>query len=67
MLGFLDELRQLQPLKQAYDKLRNQLATAKRRLETIQESLRHSPVQVLRDEITEIEQVKYIYVGSIIY
>ncbi|KAI1727452.1 SMC proteins flexible hinge domain-containing protein [Ditylenchus destructor] len=48
--------QRLQPQRQQYDKLKNQQNIASRSLQTLVDSLKHSPMQILTSEITQFEQ-----------
>lgn len=58
---FLGELRRLQPLRQEYEKIRTNLMTSTKLLETIVDSMKHSPLQVINSEIEQLEKVILIY------
>lgn len=49
------EIRELQPIRNKYEKLRNNLFTSTKRLDSVVDNLKHSPVHVLTSEIQTIE------------
>lgn len=56
-LFFLAELGRLQPLRKEYEKTSKNLLSVKKRLETIIDSIKNSPAQVLMSEIQQLEKV----------